>query len=301
MPSQTHDQDRAGGDRRLPPPPRIVPPALARYLSAATLHIPLALLGFALIPFWGDCGFGADVESLLFLSASRPAAGVVTRFEPTGARVSAGSLSPTPHYAVPDVPSVPVYAVHFSYAAAGGARRTGVCFADGTPGRPGVPFAEATAPVADFTSAGADPPLTAGAAVPVEVAGRGNVARIRGARTNLYGMHALIVLVFPGFALFVLIQARRYLRRALRLLAEGREDTAGGRLCDPADAARSVPLARFPLNRVTVSGGELQPPPGSALKFWGAPLLALGCNAWYIWANSAAIFYPIKALLAHGR
>lgn len=300
MPPRAQNQGQAGEDGRLPPPPRVVPPALARYLSAATLSIPLALFGFFLIPFWGDCGFGADVASLLFLSAPRPASGVVTGFEPTGARVSAGSLSPTPHYALPAVPTVPVFAVRFSYTPGGGARRTGVCFADGSPARPGVPFAVAAGPAADFTGADLNPPLTPGRAVAAEtVAGRPGLARIRGTRTNLYEMHMLIVLVFPGFWLFVLVQARRYLRRALRLLAVGHEDPAGGRLCDPADAARSVSLTRFPLDRVAVVGGGLGPPPGSPLKFWTAPLLALGCNVWYVWANSAAVFYPIKALLAH--
>ncbi len=291
--------DDASGDRRLPPPPRTVPPALARYLRWACFNIPLTIIGFTLIAFWGNCGFGADVESLLFLSRITPATGTVTGFEPTGARVSAGTVSPTRHYTAPDTPSVPVYAVYFAYTAPAGRRHTGVCFADGLLNNPSLPAAEAAAPVADFTDASL-PALTPGTPVVVETVDRGRFARIRGTRTNLYELHMLIILVFPGFGVFLLLAARRYLRRALPLLATGQEDPAARGIGNPANAARSISLTTFPFNRVRARDGVLQVPPlGMRLKIWITPLLALLCNLWYIADNAKEIFYPIKVMLGY--
>lgn len=288
--SLQHTQRQPCGGRRLPLPPRTVSPALGRYLRATVLPIPLALFGFGLIVFWGNCGFGADIESLLFKPPLRLTAGTVTRFEPTGARESTGTLPLTPHYALSAVASVPIYAVYFSYAPAQGAHRTGVCFANGLKSRPNMPVAEAAGDEGDL-------PLAPHTTVTVEtVAGQPADARIRGTRTNLYEIHALIAFLFPGVGLLVLVQGRRYLRRALRLLALGQEDPAG-RLSDPANAAQCVSLAVFPLNRVTVSSDELQPPPNSTFRLWGLPLLALGCNLWFIGANAKAIFYPIQVFL----
>lgn len=297
--SSLQTTDDAGGDRRLPPPPRTLPPALARYLRWASFNIPLTLIGFALVAFWGNCGFGADVESLLFLSRITPAAGTVTRVEATGTRVGVGSLPPTRHYAVPDTPSAPVYAVYFSYTAPAGARHTGVCFANGSPNNTNAPVAEVNAPIADFTDAG-PPFLTPGTSVVVETVDQGRFARIRGTRTNLYEMHMLIVLVFPGFGVYLLLAAGRYLRRALPLLATGQEDPVRTQIGNPADATLGISLTTFPFNRVRARDGVLQVPPlGMRMKIWIAPLLALLCNLWYIADNAQGIFYPIKVLLGH--
>lgn len=287
--------DDAREDRRLPPPPRVISPALARYLRWASFNIPLTLIGFALVAFWGNCGFGADVESLLFLSHIIPTAGTVTRVEATGAREVVGSISPTPHAVVPDVPSVPVYAVYFSYALPAGSRRHAVCYAFGSQSTPAVAFAGGTGDQADL-------PLTPGTPVMVETVDGGRFARIRSTRTNLYELHMLIILVFPGFGVFLLLAARRYLRRALPLLATGKEDPAKGQILNPEDATQGIPLTMFPFNRVRARDGVLQVPPlGMWVKIWIAPLLALVCNLWYIAGNAKEVFYPLKALLELGR
>ncbi len=287
--------DEASEDRRLPPPPRVIPPALARYLRWASFNIPLTFIGFTLIAFWGNCGFGADVESLLFLSHITPAAGTVTRIETTGAREATGSISPTPHYTVPDVPSVPVFAVYFSYALPSGPRRHAVCYALGSADTPSVPLAEGAEGQADL-------PLTPGTPVTVETVDQGRFARIRGTRTNLYDIHMLIVLVFPGFGVFLLLGAHRYLHYALPLLATGKEDPATGGIGNPADAGRSISLTTFPFNRVRARDGVLQVPPlGMRMKIWIAPGLALICNLWYIADNAKEVFYPLKALLELSR
>ena len=96
-PPLTDGPGHKGGGRHLAPPPRTVPPALARCLRAGLFSIPLTVLGVGLIAFWEECGFGADVQSLLFLSARSPATGVVTRFEATGARETTRSLSSLIH------------------------------------------------------------------------------------------------------------------------------------------------------------------------------------------------------------
>ena len=291
--SQTPDD--AGEERRLPPPPRTIPPALARYLRWASLNIPLTLIGFTLIAFWGNCGFGADVESLLFLSRTTPAAGTVTRTETTGAREVTGSISPSSHYRVSDVPSVPVYAVYFSYALPAGSTRKAACYALGSSSAPGVPLAGGTGDEADL-------PLTPGTPVVVDTVDQGRFARIRGTRTNLYEMHMLIVLVFPGFGVFLLLGAVRYLRRALPLLADGQEDPVKQQIVSPADATLGISLTTFPFNRVRARNGVLQVPPlGMRIKIWIAPLLALFCNLWYIADNAKEIFYPLRALLELSR
>lgn len=287
--------DDASKDRRLPPPPRTIPLALARYLRWACFNIPLTLIGFTLVAFWGNCGFGADVESLLFLSRTTPAAGTVTRTETMGAREVTGSISPSSRYRVPDVPSVPVYAVYFSYALPAGSRRKAVCYALGSQNAPDVPLAGGTGDEADL-------PLTPGTSVMVETVDRGRFARIRGTRTNLYELHMLIVLVFPGFGVYLLLGAGRYLRRALPLLATGQEDPVKEQIVNPADAALGISLTTFPFNRVRARDGVLQVPPlGMRMKIWIAPLLALLCNLWYIADNAKEVFYPLKALLELSR
>lgn len=290
--SQTNGD--ASEPRQLPPPPRAVPPGLARYLRWACLNIALTLIGFTLIAFWGDCGFGADVESLLFLAPLTHTTGTVSRTEGTGAREVTGSISPSTNHQASDVPSVPVYAVYFSYASPSGSRRKAVCYTLGENA--------STVLLAEGAEGQAALPLTPGASVVVETVEGGRFARIRGTRTNLYDIHMLIVLVFPGFGLFLLLGARRYLRRALPLLATGQEDPATAGIGDQTDASRSISLTTFPFNRVRAQGGVLQVPPlAMRVKIWIGPGLALICNVWYIADNAREIFYPLKALLELSR
>lgn len=305
MPPETGAQDGRDQDRRLPLPPRAISANLSRYLTAATFQFWAGAFGFLLLPFWSTCGFGADVESLAFQARLRPATGVVTRFEPTGARVGFGS-NPRGHQA-PDPRTVPIYAVYFSYMPAGGARRAGVCFAPGAFDHTSVPFAEPLPPSGDFEEPPPNPPLTPGAAVSVQtVAGWPGLARIRGTATNLYPLPALIIAVFPGVFLLMLLRGRAVRCGFLHLVAVGREDAARGLLVAPAaedtladPAARDTALNSGALRRLVVQGDTLLPPPRWALRCCAWPLLALACNIWYIGTHAKTLFYPFKALLAH--
>lgn len=290
MSTESSRQVPPDGGARLAPPPRVVSPDLARYLTLIYSQIPLALLGFGMIAFWGNCGFGADYRSLLFLMPVRQTVGHVTRFEPTGAQewLGAAPLGPRDSFGKGD--NAAVEAIYFSYRTPDGKRRSGICYTRGG----GTP----TAPVAE------DHPTTTlnpGTAVSVEyVTARPEAARIQGTRTGIYGLHMLIVLVFPGVGLLMLIRGRRFLRRLMPLLASGREDPPGS-LRAPEDAGMSIALTAFPFSRLSIRDGQLRAPVGYIPKLCFTPLLALVCNVWFIWANSTAIFYPIKVLLGHGR
>lgn len=216
------------------------------------------------------------------------------RTQGTGAREVTGSVSPTTSHHVSDVPSVPVYAVYFSYASPSGSRRKAVCYTLGEDA--------SNVLLAEGADGQADLPLTPGAPVVVETVGGGRFARIRGTRTNLYDIHMLIVLVFPISGVFLLLGARRYLHYALPLLAAGKEDPATKGIGNQADAGRSISLTTFPFNRVRARGGLLQVPPLAVrLKIWIGPGLALLCNLWFIADNAKEIFYPLKALLELSR
>jgi len=291
MSTETSDRDPPAEGLRLAPPPRVVSRDLARYLTLIYYQLPLALLGFGMIAFWANCGFGADVKSLLFLMPLRQTQGRVLRFEPTGTQMSAEAAPLEKAAPTGGGGNVPVEAVHFSYGTPSGGRRSGVCYALGE-GEPAVPIVPT--PQGRLT-------LDPGAVVPVEyVAARPGLARIRGTITGVHGLYALIILVFPGVGLLMLMRGRRLLRRLLPLLASGREDPPGefGAL---EEGTPNVTLDRFPFSRLSVRDGQLRAPAGYLPKLCFTPLLALGCNVWYVWANAAEVFYPIKVLLHPGQ
>lgn len=290
MGNETIDHDPPAEALRLAPPPRVVSADLARYLALIYYQIPLALLGLGLLAFWANCGFGADVKSLLFLLPLRQTQGRVLRFEPTGAQMAAEAAPLERAAPVGGGGNVPVEAVHFSYRTPGG-ERGGVCYALGE-GEPAVPIV----PTPQGRLA-----LGPGAAVPVEyVAARPGLARIQGTITGVRGLYALIILAFPGVGLFMLMRGRRILRRLLPLLASGREGPPGDLGALEAGTPR-VTLDRFPFSRLSVCDGQLRAPAGYLLKLCLAPLLLLGCNVWYVWANAAEVFYPLKVLLHPGQ
>lgn len=280
-------------DARLAPPPRVVSADLARYLTLIYYQLPLALLGLGMLAFWANCGFGADVKSLLFFTPLRQTQGRVLRFEPTGAQVAAEAAPLEKATPAGRGGNVPVEAVHFSYGTPGG-QRSDVCYALGEgegEGEPAVPIV----PTPQDRLA-----LGPGAVVPVEyVAARPGLARIQGTITGVHGLYALIILAFPGVGFLMLMRGRRILRRLLPLLASGREDPPGefGAL---EEGTPNVTLGRFPFSRLSIRDGQMQAPAGYMPKLCFTPLLALVCNIWYIWANAAEVFYPLKVLLHPG-
>lgn len=281
-------------DGHLAMPPRLVSTDVARYLTLIYLQIPLALVGFGLIAFWGNCGFGADYRSLLFLLPLHQAQGRILRFEPTGAREATGFAS-YGRYATVEGGDEPIEAVYFSYQDSGGRQQRSVCYTGGA-----SVSGSAITPVGE-TAEGSLVALNPGGSIPVEyVAQWPGAARVRGTRTGIYGLHMLIVLIFPGVGLLMLLRSRRFLPRLLLLLKSVPENPPGF-LPDPEGVTQGITLSNFPFSRLSIRAGQIQAPMGYLPKLCFTPLLALLCNLWYIADNSKAIFYPIKALLGHGR
>lgn len=277
----------------LAAPPRLVPTEVVRYLTLIYLQIPLALLGFGLIAFWGNCGFGADYRSLLFLLPLHHTHGRVLRFEPTGAREATGYAS-YGRYATVEGGDEPIEAVYFSYQTLDGKQRRSVCYTGGA-----SVFGSPLAPVGE-TAEGNLVALNPGVGVPVEYVTRWpGTARVEGTHTGIYGLYMLIVLIFPGVGLLMLLRSRRFLPRFFSLLKSAPENPPGF-LPDPAGVTQGITLSAFPFSRLSVRAGQFQAPAGYLPKLCFTPLLALVCNIWYIADNAKAIFYPLKVLLDHG-
>ena len=281
-------------DRHLAVPPRLVSADVVRYLTLIYLQIPLALVGFGLIAFWGNCGFGADYRSLLFLLPLHHTQGRILRFEPTGAREATGSAS-YGRYATVKGGDEPIEAVYLSYQDLRGKQQRSVCYTGGA-----SVFGSSLAPVGE-TAEGGFVALNPGISIPVEyVVQSPGVARVKGTRTGIYGLHMLIVLIFPGVGLLMLLRSRRFLPRLLLLLKSVPENPPGF-LPDAEGVTQGITLSAFPFSRLSIRAGQIQAPTGYLPKLCFTPLLALLCNIWYIADNSEAIFYPIKVLLDHGR
>ena len=200
-------------ETQLGPAPRPIPWSLRAYLGLLYGQIAIFFLGMGGAGFYGFA-LHADVKSLLYFLPTGNAQGVVTGLRDTKTSEGGGRHSR----------GTPIYALSYTYAMPGGPTRRGVSYSVGTWNVPSL----------DEDSGLGDDDNVVGRKVPVQyVTQFPSVSRIKGLRSNVFGLEGVFVSVFLAAGLFLTKGTLDLWRRLCSALSDGVQDPETGNLSYP--------------------------------------------------------------------